>query len=113
MQNSTFVPLTGTKTMPRLFVQDLPPCGTRGLPAPQPTVKKATQASAADTNPIRQSHPNWDLSLGFLSMTIVGSFVIFFLLQRFASPFSSPPPVCLWQRERFVDFCAVSQVFAT
>jgi hypothetical protein len=38
-------------------------------------------------------------------------FVIFFLLYGFASYFSSPPSVFLWQRERFVDICAFSHAF--
>src|ERR1035437_11004484 len=38
-------------------------------------------------------------------------FVILFPLHRFASPFSSPPPVFLWHRRRFVDICAFPHAF--
>src|ERR1035437_10416749 len=38
-------------------------------------------------------------------------FLIFFLLHRFASPFSRPPSVFLWQKERFVDICAFPHAF--
>ena len=37
--------------------------------------------------------------------------MIFFLLHKFASPFSSPPSVLFWQRERFVDICAFPHAF--